>query len=214
MAAVEWLISRLLERSSARARAESTRASTLLTELAGKRLAIRVLGTPWAEQPIGIESDGMSLSCVTSSGVATATLIGAPVSLLALSGSDPEAPIRRGDVRIEGDAQLAQQYRELARLLVPDLEDSLARLMGPSAAHVATRGLHGAADFVKDATFRSLQNFAEFLAHESGDLVSRHEAEHYLRGADELRERLDRLEARLTDLERRAGAIGDATGSM
>src|SRR5579871_5456525 len=113
MAAVEWLISRLLERSSSRARAESVRAATLLAELTGKPLAIRVLGTPWAEQPFCICSDGMTLSCVSGSAAASATLIGAPLSLLALSGADPEGPIRRGDVRIEGDAQLAQQYREL-----------------------------------------------------------------------------------------------------
>lgn len=213
MAAVEWLVSRLLERSCARARAESSRASELLANLAGKRLAVRVLGTPWAEQPIGIDSDGVTLSCV-SGGAADATLVGAPVSLLALAGSDPEAPIRRGDVRIEGDAQLAQQYRELARFLVPDLEGTLSGLMGRSAAHLATRGAHTAADFVKDATLRSVHNLAEFLAHESGDLVSRHEAEHFLRGADELRERLDRLEARLADLERRAEALGNATGSI
>jgi ubiquinone biosynthesis accessory factor UbiJ len=214
MAAVEWLVTRLLERSCDRARTESSRASTLLTELSGKRLAIRALGTPWAEQPLCIESDGTRLSCMASSTPAAATLIGAPVSLLALAGSDPEAVIRRGDVRVEGDAQLAQQYRELGRFLVPDLEDTLARLMGRSAAHVATRGVHDAADFVKGAAWRSVQNLAEFLAHESGDLVSRHEAEHFLRGADELRERLDRLEARLADLERRSETLGDTTGSI
>ena len=213
MAAVEWLISRVLERGCARARTESSRASALLADIAGKRLAIRVLGTPWAERPIGIESDGTSLRCVTDSAAAAATLIGAPVSLLALAGSDAEAPIRRGDVRIEGDAQLAQQYRELARLLVPDLEDSLARLMGRSAAHVASRGVHQATDFVQRAAWSSVQNLAEFLAHESGDLVSRHEAEHFLHGADELRERVDRLEARLADLERRTEPLGDALGS-
>jgi ubiquinone biosynthesis accessory factor UbiJ len=213
MAALEWLVSRLLERSSARARAESVRAGALLAELAGKPLAIRVLGTPWAEQPFCISSDGLALTCVSSSAAASATLIGAPVSLLALSGSDPEGPIRRGDVRIEGDAQLAQQYRELARFLMPDLEDTLGRLMGRSAGHVAARGVHNTADFLKGAVWSSVQNLAEFLAHESGDVVSRREAEHVLRGADELRERADRLEARLTELERRATTLGEAAGS-
>jgi ubiquinone biosynthesis protein UbiJ len=214
MAAMEWVLSRLLERSCAHARTESTRASALLSELAGKRLAVRVLGTPWSQTPICIESDGMTLSCVSGAAAASATLIGAPVSLLALAGPDPEAAIRRGDVRIEGDAQLAAQYRELARFLMPDLEEALSRLVGRSAAHLATRGARSAAEFVRDATFRSVQNLAEFLAHESGDLVSRREAEHFLRGADELRERLDRLDARLADLQRRAEALGNATGSI
>jgi ubiquinone biosynthesis protein UbiJ len=236
MAPLEWLIARMLERACAQARDESARAAELMRALAGKRLAIRVLGTPWAVDPILIESDGGTLvpvrrarSSSTSSAAsevpvaagagapelrpsADATLIGAPLALLALAGTDPRAPIRRGDVRIEGDAELAQQYRELAAVLVPDFEDGLARLMGRSAAHLATRAARGAAGLARHAAWNSVQNLAEYLAHESGDLVSRHEAEHFLRGVDELRERSDRLDARLSDLENRAQALTDATG--
>ena len=50
----------------------------------------------------------------------------------------------------------------------------------------------------------SVQNLAEYLAHESRDLVSRAEAEHFLRGVDTVREQLDRIEARLQFLEQRA----------
>jgi len=220
MAPIEWMIARMLERACAHARTESPRASELIAGLAGKRLAITVLGTPWAEHPLLIESDGSMLVLIQSeqsagTGVRSpdAVLIGAPLALLALAGTDPQAPLRRGDVRIQGDGQLAQQYRELAALLVPDLEDGLARLMGRSAAHLATRGLRNAADVVRTAAWNSVQNLAEFLAHESGDLVSRHEAEHFLHGVDELREQLDRLEARLSDLERRAQVVSDAAGS-
>jgi ubiquinone biosynthesis protein UbiJ len=236
MVPVEWLVARMLERACAQARAESTRAAELMSALAGKRLAIRVLGTPWAVDPILIESDGSALVPVQSqrsgsTSVATsevpiaagagaaeaprradATLIGAPLALLALAGTDPQAPIRRGDVRIEGDAELAQQYRELAALLVPDFEDGLARLIGRSAAHLAARAARNAAGLARNAAWNSVQNLAEYLAHESGDLVSRHEAEHFLCGVDELRERFDRLDARLSDLERRAQSLTDATG--
>lgn len=244
MAPVEWMVARMLERACAHARTESPRASELIATLAGKRLAVSVLGTPWAEHPILIESDGSTLALIQSEQSTSATttagsggtgasgasagagfastpetlrspdavLIGAPLALLALAGADPQAPIRRGDVRIQGDGQLAQQYRELAALLIPDLEDGLARLMGRSVAHLAARGLRNASELLRTAAWNSAQNLAEFLAHESGDLVSRHEAEHVLRGVDELRERLDRLEARLSDLERRAQAVSDAAG--
>lgn len=242
MAPVEWLIGRILERASTRAGAESTRASALIAALAGKRLAIQILATPWANRPMCVESDGTVLMLVRSGApgdaatsaatsaaasaadtasatpgsapcAAHAVLIGPPLSLLALSGADPEAPVRRGDVRIEGDVQVAQQYRELSELLLPDLEHSLAQLMGRSAAHFAARGVRGAADLVRTAAWSSVQNIAEFLAHESGDLVSRHEAEHFLRGVEELREQLDRLDARRSDLERRAVVLSGPAGS-
>jgi len=120
-----------------------------------------------------------------------------------LMGDEPQAVIQRGDVRIEGDAEVAQQFRELAALLRPDLEHSLSRLIGRSGAHVLTRGLRGAAQWTRTAARTALQNVAEYLAHERGDLVSRAEAEQFLRGVDDLREQLDRIEARLAVLTQR-----------
>jgi len=51
---------------------------------------------------------------------------------------------------------------------------------------------------------------AEYLAHESRDLVSRPEAEHFLRGVEQLREQLDRIDARLQLMERRTHALSGA----
>ena len=52
----------------------------------------------------------------------------------------------------------------------------------------------------------TLRNLAEYWAHERGDLVSRNEAEQFLRGVDALREGVDRLQARLDLLAQRRGA--------
>jgi ubiquinone biosynthesis protein UbiJ len=48
-----------------------------------------------------------------------------------------------------------------------------------------------------------VQNLSEYLAHERGHLVSRAEAEHFLRGVDDLREQLDRMAARTAHLEQK-----------
>jgi ubiquinone biosynthesis protein UbiJ len=209
-------IERLLDRAVARALADSPRASALIESLHGRRLGLKVSGTPWH---LVIESTGSTLRLVrpdTAVGEADAhadaTIVGAPLSLLALTGDDPQAVIRRGDARIEGDAEIAQQFRELGLLLRPDLEAGMARLLGRSGAHIAMRGLRAAADWTRTAAWTQLRNTAEYLAHESGDLVSRPEAEHYLRGVEQLREQLDRIEARLQIIERRAGApVGGPT---
>jgi ubiquinone biosynthesis protein UbiJ len=213
------VIERLLDRAVARALADSPRATTLIEALRGRRLGVEVSGTPWR---VLIESTGRTLKLLspgTASGLAAApadapadaTIVGAPISLLALIGDDPQAVIHRGDARIEGDAEIAQQFRELGLLLRPDLEAGMAGLLGRSGAHIAMRGLRAAADWTRTAAWTQVRNTAEYLAHESGDLVSRPEAEHYLRGVDQLREQLDRIEARLQIIERRASAsAGDA----
>ena len=46
-----------------------------------------------------------------------------------------------------------------------------------------------------------VRNVAEYLAHESGDLVPRAEAEDFYRSVERLREDLDRLEARTRLIE-------------
>src|SRR6185437_198643 len=109
---------------------------------------------------------------------AAARLMGAPLSLMALL-SDAEGVIRRGDVRIEGDAQLAQRYRELALLMAPDLEQSLSGVLGRSAAHLIMGAARKAMDTARNAADTSLRNVAEYFSHETGDLVSRPEAENF-----------------------------------
>lgn len=230
MSIMRSLLERVLAEVSARARAESPRARALLDELAGKRLAVAVTGTPFEHKPLIVTCNGQSLGVseaigpdagtaggtavamgvtaekvTASAAAADATISGAPLSLLALS-RDPESVIHRGDVQLGGDAQVAQRFRELFPLLTPDFEHELSRVVGRSAAHLLMSGLRSAGHAAGEAARTSVTNVAEYLAHESGTLVSRAEAEHFLRGVDRAREQLDRLEARVAQLERSAAA--------
>jgi ubiquinone biosynthesis protein UbiJ len=198
---IERLIDRALQSAVARALRESPRARELIAALAGRRISLAVRGTPWN---LTLESTGTMLRThrLQAGAPADASIAGAPLSLLALTGAAPEAVIRRGDVQIAGDAEIAQQFRELAVLLKPDLENAMSGVLGRGGAHVLMRGLRGAAAWTRASAWTGVQNLSEYLAHESGELVSRAEAEHYLRGVDELREQLDRIEARMAQLER------------
>jgi ubiquinone biosynthesis accessory factor UbiJ len=203
-ATADVVIERLLDRVVARAMADSPRATALIAALQGRRLALEVSGTPFRTV---VESTGRTLKAFRpqqTDAPADAKIVGAPLSLLALTGADAQAVIQRGDVRIEGDAEIAQQFRELGLLLRPDLEAAMAGVLGRSGAHLLVRGMRAAADWTRTAAWTSVRNVAEYLAHESGDLVSRSESEHYLRGVDQLREQLDRIDARLGVLEQRA----------
>lgn len=189
-------LERVLERAVRAARAESPRFVSLLAELRGRTLAVRTPGLA----DLLIECTGQTLQ-LRPAGTPDASISGGALSLLALAGPDPQAVIARGDVQIEGDAEIAQQFRELARLMRPDLETGLSRLLGRTGAHLAVRGLKAVRDWSRATAWTATQNVAEYLAHERGDLVSRSEAEHFLRGVDQLREQVDRLDARLRHLE-------------
>jgi ubiquinone biosynthesis protein UbiJ len=97
--------------------------------------------------------------------------------------------------------------------MAPDLEHSLSGVLGRSAAHLIMGAARKAADSAKAAAVTSVRNVAEYLAHESRDLVSRAEAEHFLRGVELTREQLDRLDARMAGLSQRLGGLRAGSGS-
>lgn len=194
--------------------------------LRGTLLRVRVSGTPmqWS-----VESLGDSLRLVrggppaagseagdadtgaAANAEATAEVEGSLLNLLALSGPRPEALVQRGAVRVSGDAELLQRYQELLRLLGPDVEEGLSRLVGDSAAHQVLRLARGALGFGRRAATTAVNNLAEYLAHERGDLVPRGEADAFFADVDRLREDADRLAARLAMLEARGAAERAAT---
>jgi ubiquinone biosynthesis accessory factor UbiJ len=185
--AIENLLNRNLPRSP--------RAQELCASLAGKRVRIEARGLGWV----------LVAECLSSSIRLTKGETGSPpdceisgsvMSLGALAGAHPEEVIRRGDVVIRGDAELAQKFRELAMLLKPDVEEELSKLIGDTPAHQALRLVRAATGFGRRAAVTGVRNVAEYLAHERRDLVSRPEAEDFYRGVEKLREDLDRLEAR------------------
>jgi ubiquinone biosynthesis accessory factor UbiJ len=182
----------------------SPRAQQLCAELAGRSVAVAITGS---SRRILVESTGLSLKlrAVSPGPLASpgdATISGGPFSLLALSGPAPEAVLQRGDVRIDGDAELAQKFRELALLLRPDLEEELSLVVGDVPAHQLGRFARAAFGWTRKAASTTVRNAAEYLGHERRDLVPRSEAEQYLRGVDTLREDVDRLAARIDLLTR------------
>lgn len=188
---IENLLNRNLPRSP--------RAQEICASLAGKRVRVEARGVGWV----------LTLECLPTSlrlskndtGPADAEISGGLLSLAALAGDEPEEVIRRGDVIIRGDAELAQRFRELAMLLRPDVEEELSRLIGDSPAHQALRVVRAITGFGRRAARTGVRNVAEYLAHERRDLVPRAEAEDFYRGVERLREDLDRLDARTGVLE-------------
>jgi ubiquinone biosynthesis protein UbiJ len=179
----------------------SPRARELCAELRERRIAIAMSGTPLR---ISVESTGDSLRLSRdATGDFHAEIEGSPINLVALAGPAPEALLQRGAVKIRGDVELAQRYRELALLLRPDLEEELSRFIGDAPAHQAMRFALGALAFGRRAAATTALNAAEYFAHERGDLVPRAEAEVFFEGVDRVREDVDRLGARFALLEQR-----------
>ena len=182
----------------------SPRAQQLCAELSGRSVAVEVREIT----RLLLESTGKTLRITRGDAGADAEIVGGPFGLLALSGRTPEAVLQRGDVEIRGDAELAQKFRELLLLLRPDLEEELSVLVSDVPAHQIGRLARMAFGWTRQAATTTVDNVAEYLAHERRHLVPRNEGEQFLLGVDAVREDVDRLEARIALLtQRRDGGV-------
>jgi ubiquinone biosynthesis accessory factor UbiJ len=199
------MLSTTLENLLNRGLPRSVRARQLTAELSGRSVAIAMHDIA----RLRVASNGLTLTVSTGPGDADdadATLAGGPLSILALAGARAEEVLQRGDVSIGGDAEVAQKFRELLRLLRPDVEEELSLVLGDVPAHELARFARAGAAWLGTAAATTLRNLGEYLGHERADLVPRNEGEQFLRGVDALREGVDRLEARLEQLAARHGA--------
>ncbi len=117
-----------------------------------------------------------------------------------------EGSVAPGTVQIAGDAELARQLERIATRFAPDFDEAFARVFGDVAGFQIARALRRAFAWSRDSARAFAHDAAEFLTEESRDLVARAELEQFLDEVDALRERADRLDARVRRVEARGGA--------
>jgi len=175
--------------------AQSRAALSALRQLDGKVLALKAQGTPL--ELFFRSSEGRMQVLTRYDGPADTSLSGTPLALLSLVGPQAEERLRGRAIRIEGDAETAQKFRDLFKHAQPDFEEELARVIGDIAAHRLAGVARGLAGWGRRASASLGANLAEYLQEEGRDLPTRVEVEEFLAGVDELREATDRCEARL-----------------
>lgn len=130
-----------------------------------------------------------------------------PSSLLALALARGKAgTVLPGRVEIAGDAELARRLEHVATRFAPDFDEAFARVFGDVVGFQVARAIRGGLAWSRASAHAFAQDAAEFLTEEGRDLIAKAELESFLDDVDELRERTDRLEARL----RRVAALGNA----
>jgi len=205
------MIAQQLSAMLARALADSPRAQALCRELEGRTLRLEVGG--WPQRLDLVVQDGGLQPALQREGAnlpaADITLRGSPVALAMLAASGPEAALSNPSLEVSGDEHLAQRFRELLRLLRPDFEATLARAFGRVPAHLATRAIGGFASWSRDALDSLARNGADYLAHETGDLVSRAESDAHYADVAGLAAGTRALEARLATLDARVAATAE-----
>jgi len=131
------------------------------------------------------------------------TLSGSPIDLLRASDeTSGHRQLFAGNVRIEGDTNLAQRFSKALAGLDIDWEEQLSRLTGDIAAHEIGRGVRAAAQQGERMRDITAANLSEYLTEEARLLPHRFEVDEFLVDVDTLRDDVERLEARIALLEK------------
>jgi ubiquinone biosynthesis accessory factor UbiJ len=193
---------RVLERALNHALGLDPHTGTRLAALEGRRLEMHLRG---AELALALEGvDGrLTVGPVQADTPAALRVAATPGSLLAMA-------LRRGDdegtapgsVEIAGDADLARRLEKLARQYRPDVEEAFTRTFGDVLGVPLARGFERALRHVRDSARHGSEDLADWLREEAALTPAPAQVDEFMDDVDTLRERSERLEARINRLAR------------
>lgn len=128
-----------------------------------------------------------------------ATLAGYPAAFIQLHFSSSEnAPnLFKQELTISGDIEFGQNVRDLFQTIDIDWEEHLSQLTGDIVAHECANVFKRSVNFVNDVSKSMQQSLTEYLQEETKHLPTREEIEDFFDDVDNLKLRLDRLQAKL-----------------
>jgi ubiquinone biosynthesis protein UbiJ len=128
-----------------------------------------------------------------------------PGSLLAMALRRGDEGVAPGKVEIAGDADLARRLEKLASTFQPDFEEAFARSFGDVLGVPLAQAIARALRHARESAAHFSEDGADWLRDEARLTPAMGEVDDFLDGVDALRERTERLEARLARLRQRKG---------
>lgn len=118
-----------------------------------------------------------------------------PGAFMALAASGGAGAV--GKVSVEGDAETARRFQQFFTELSPDWEDALTQLFGDVLGFQVSQLMGRGLSWLKSAGRSMGETGSEYLREESRQLVTRPEMEAFLDAVDDLRDDVERIEARV-----------------
>lgn len=198
------LLGRLLQAALNRALALDADTRSQLRRLDGRALSVEFRNTPLALRlAVSGETLEVGPAFVGDSALRVAATPGSLVAMLLRRGDD--AALAPGKVEIAGDAELARRLEKIASGYRPDFEEAFTRVFGDVLGVKIAQGFATGLRFARERGEALVRDGADYLREESRDLIAPGEMDEFLDDVDALRERGERLEARIARLAAAAG---------
>lgn len=180
---------------------EDTRAS--LAKLDGRRVALHLASPPLALQ-LRVEGERLRVGPADAAEAPDLAVRSTLAGLLGAARGSSTPPA--GRLRIEGDAELAQQLQRLAKRFDPDWQRPFATVFGDVLGVQVANAVAGALKHARVAGRDLAETTAEYVVEESRDVVGRDELNAFHDDVDVLRDDVERIAARVGRLQANAGA--------
>ena len=134
-------------------------------------------------------------------GSADTVLRGTPVSLFKMGlVSNVANLLLKGEIEITGDTRLGHQFKNIFSQMDIDWSEPLANLLGDGLAYQIQQSGSKLAYWGKESVKSVSTSFSEYLQEESRDVVTDTELNIFNEAVDQLRNDVDRLQARVNAL--------------
>ena len=165
--------------------------------LAGKVFEIDVLNT---DIRIFILPTGKGISLASEyEGKADVSIKGRPSALLGMITAEK---IGAGDIEINGNVGLAQQFQSILKNMEIDWEEYLSQYLGDITVHKVGNFLRGMSQFAKASGKTIGMDISEYLRYEKEVLLDKSELDEFNHSVDKLRNDVERLQKRIERLEK------------
>jgi len=147
-------------------------------------------------------------------GEADTTISGSPLSLAMMGLQESStSSLFSGDVVIDGDIELGNQFQAFIDNVEVDWEEPLSQLTGDVIANQLGDFARNLSTWVQQTTETNILNTAEYFREEQRMLPSTFEVERFKKDVDELRLSTDRLEAKVQRLIQQQAMANEPEGN-
>jgi ubiquinone biosynthesis protein UbiJ len=148
--------------------------------------------------------------CGLYDGPVTTTLTGTAQEFLKLAtAEDPANALINGDLELQGDSSALIELQKIGAQLDLDWEQPLVDFFGDVLGHSLSEGLRSAQQFGLQLFHNLKRQVDDYLFEEANITAADWQGEQFNRGVDELKQRTERLEAKLSRLQQRVAAATD-----
>ncbi len=199
------VLGRLLESVLDRAISLDPETRDRLFALEGRAIAMTFKGTGLAMRIVA--DDGRLRIGPADSGSSALSLAATPGTLLSmLLRRGDESAMAPGQFDISGDAELARRLEQIATRFAPDIDEAFSRAFGDVIGFQLARQFRRSLTWMQRGAHDLATDSVDYLRDESRDLVARPELDDFLDEVDQVRDRGDRLEARVRGLLAKTGS--------